>query len=158
MTQYYLKPIGTIRHTEEGSYVEVFQQYIPALTALNGFSHLQILWWADEMDKEDLRELLETPQPYQNAPEMMGIFATRSPYRPNPIALTAASVIRIDYEKGRIYLGYIDANDHTPVIDLKPYTPSIDRVQSPTVPNWCADWPKSAEESGAFDWSAIFKF
>jgi hypothetical protein len=44
------------------------------------------------------------------------------------------------------------------VLDLKPYTPSIDRVESPSVPEWCDHWPKSYEESGGFDWEAEFNF
>ena len=88
----------------------------------------------------------------------MGIFATRSPARPNPIALTAVEVIQIDYENGIIRIAYTDANDGTPVLDLKPYTPSIDRVESPDVPDWCAHWPKNVEESGDFDWENEFNF
>ena len=64
----------------------------------------------------------------------MGTFATRSPERPNPIALTPAYVTYIDHENGIIGLAYIDANDGTPVVDIKPYTPSLDRVESPEVP------------------------
>lgn len=88
----------------------------------------------------------------------MGIFATRSPIRPNPIALTAAEVIRIDYQKGIVWLTYIDANDKTPLLDIKPYTPSMDRIENPRVPKWCGHWPKSLEESGEFPWENKFNF
>lgn len=76
----------------------------------------------------------------------------------NPIALTAVQVIHIDHEKGILQLAYIDADDGTPVLDIKPYTPSIDRIEKPEVPEWCRHWPMSAEESGDFDWSAEFNF
>lgn len=46
----------------------------------------------------------------------------------------------------------MDAEDGTPVIDIKPYTPSFDRVESPIVPDWCASWPKDVETSGDFGW------
>ena len=66
--------------------------------------------------------------------------------------------IQIDHENGLIRIAYIDADDGTPVLDLKPYTPSLDRVESPDVPDWCAHWPRSVEESGDFDWENEFNF
>ena len=63
-----------------------------------------------------------------------------------------------DPAAGIIGLSHIDARDNTPVIDLKPYTPSLDRVAHPCVPDWCASWPKSLEESADFDWSGVFTF
>lgn len=82
----------------------------------------------------------------------------RSPMRPNPIALTASEIINIDYEHGIIHITFIDAYDGTPVLDIKPYTPSLDRVENPSVPAWCSYWPKSTEESGDFDWEKVFNF
>lgn len=55
-------------------------------------------------------------------------------------------------------LAHIDAEAGTPVLDIKPYTPSLGRVEKPSVPSWCADWPASVEESGRFDWSSVFNF
>ena len=57
-----------------------------------------------------------------------------------------------------IGLAYIDANDNTPLLDIKPYTPSMDRIESPTVPDWCSHWPKSLEESSDFPWENEFNF
>jgi tRNA (Thr-GGU) A37 N-methylase len=81
----------------------------------------------------------------------MGVFATRSPERPNPIALTTTEVMSIDFEEGIIKVTFFDANDNTPILDIKPYTPSFDRVETPDVPVWCSEWPKSTEESGNFN-------
>jgi len=67
-------------------------------------------------------------------------------------------VLGIDYEKGRIQIPYIDANDGSPVLDIKPYTPSLDRVEDPGVPAWCRHWPRSLEQSGSFDWENEFNF
>ena len=61
-------------------------------------------------------------------------------------------------ENGVVGLYYIDAFDGTQIIDLKPYTPSIDRIANPGTPQWCSHWPKSYEESGDFDWKAEFNF
>ena len=132
--------------------------YIPGLQALEGFSYINVVWWFSDCDNEKDRNELQTEQTYKGAPEIMGVFATRSPARPNPIALTAAEVIGIDYDNGIIRVTFIDANNDTPVLDIKPYTPSFDRVEIPGVPAWCSEWPKSTEASGYFDWGQIFNF
>ena len=152
MQEFQVSAIGQIRLSDEGTFVELKPEFIPALKALEGFSHLSVIWWFDGCDSEELRKVLVTKKPYRLAPEEMGIFATRSPVRPNPIALTAVQVVYADYAKGIIQIAYIDANDGSPVLDIKPYTPSLDRVMSASVPAWCSHWPKSLEESGDFDW------
>jgi tRNA-Thr(GGU) m(6)t(6)A37 methyltransferase TsaA len=153
-----VKPIGKISISEEGMFIELESKYIPALQALDGFSHLSVIWWFSDFDNEEARNMLEAPQPYKTAPAVMGIFATRSPVRPNPLALTAVQVIHIDNEKGIIQIAYIDANDGTPILDIKPYTPSLDRVETPGVPEWCIHWPASLEQSENFDWKNEFNF
>lgn len=158
MEQFILNPIGTIRNREGDVSIELDREYIPALAVLDGFSHVNVLWWCSGCDTAELRSILEAPSPYKGSPEVMGIFATRSPMRPNPIALTAAQIIGIDHQNGVIRLSYIDADDKTPVIDLKPYTPSLDRIEFPLVPDWCGTWPKSLEESANFDWDDVFNF
>jgi tRNA-Thr(GGU) m(6)t(6)A37 methyltransferase TsaA len=158
MSNYQVKPIGKIRIGEGEILIELEPNYIPALQALDGFSHLSVIWWFSDFDNDEARNTIETLQPYKMAPAVMGIFATRSPVRPNPIALTAVQVIRIDYEKGIIQIAYIDANDGTPILDIKPYTPSLDRVETPGVPEWCSHWPKSLEESENFDWKNEFNY
>lgn len=158
MKPIHVNPIGTIRHNREGIILVLDERYIPALQGLDGFSYINVLWWCHEWDTEEARNILTAEAPYKKAPDNMGIFATRSERRPNPIALTAAPVISIDHKAGTIHLAYIDAIDGTPVLDIKPYTPSIDRVEEPVVPDWCSHWPKSAETSGDFDWAAEFNF
>ncbi len=153
-----VSPIGKINVNENGMYIELDPKYIPALQALDGFSHINVIWWFSDCDNKEMRNILEAPQPYKKAPSIMGIFATRSPVRPNPIALTAVQIINVDYTKGVIQIAYIDANDGTPVLDIKPYTPSLDRVETPDVPKWCSHWPKSLEGSANFDWSNEFNF
>lgn len=158
MGKYEVHAIGTVTNNEEGSSIRLDSAYIPALRALDGFGYINVLWWFSDFDNEQARSVLEAGQPYKKAPDKMGIFATRSPVRPNPIALTAVEVIDIDYQNGIIAISYIDANDGTPVLDIKPYTPSIDRVEDPAVPDWCSNWPKSVETSGDFDWADEFNF
>lgn len=158
MKNFQVSPIGKIVIKEDGMFIELKPKYIPALQALEGFSHLNVIWWFSDFDNEEARKTLKASQPYKTAPAVMGIFATRSPIRPNPIALTAAQIIHINYECGMIQLAYIDAKDGTPVLDIKPYTPSLDRVESSMVPKWCSHWPKSLEESSDFNWENEFNF
>lgn len=158
MNNFNVKQIGRISIGEEGMFIRLDSQYIPALKALDGFSYINVLWWFSNFDNDEARSVLETPKPYKKSPDTVGIFATRSPVRPNPIALSAAQIINIDHENGVIQVAYIDANDDTPVLDIKPYTPSIDRVEAPEVPDWCGHWPKCVETSGDFDWENEFNF
>lgn len=158
MQNFKVSPIGKINVNHERMFIELEPKFIPGLQALDGFSHINVIWWFSDFSSGEARSTLETPQPYKKAPSVMGVFATRSPVRPNPIALTAAQVLYTDFSKGIIQIAYIDANDGTPVLDIKPYTPSLDRVEKPGVPEWCCHWPESLEESGEFNWENEFNF
>lgn len=158
MTTFTVHPIGSIQEGENGFTILVNPPYRPALQGLEGFGHLNILWWFSELDTPENRQVLQAPQPYKNAPETMGIFATRSPIRPNPLALTTVQVLHLDPHAGTILVPFIDANQGTPVLDIKPYTPSFDRIETPIVPSWCQNWPQSVEESGSFPWESVFNF
>lgn len=153
-----VKNIGRIV-VEEGYFaVELEPEYIPALAGLVGFGEVLVLWWFDQCDDEASRSQLTVRKPYVRGPEVMGVFATRSPERPNPIAVSVASILDVDMERGMVRLDWVDADDGTPVLDLKPYTPSADRVDSPTVPTWCTHWPQSREASEDFNWESEFNF
>ena len=156
-TGFKLSTIGQVRATEGEFCLELDKAYISALTGLEGFSCLNVLWWANLLDNEEHRAILTCEKPYKNAPATMGIFATRSPLRPNPIGLTTVSVLHIDYDNGKIYVPYIDAENGTPILDLKPYHPSTDRVKDVSVPDWCRHWPQWVEDSATFDWAAEFE-
>ncbi len=105
--------------------VEVFPEYADGLRHLEKHSHLWVLAWLHEADR---RRLLVTPRGVSDRSEagLHGVFAVRSPTRPNPIALTAARIVRI--EGTRIFLDRLDFIDGTPVIDLKPYFRSRDAI------------------------------
>ncbi len=158
MNSYTINPIGTVHANENGFNIQLEKEYIPALTGLEGYSYIQLLYWFDKCDNALSRSKLTENKPYTNGPEVLGTFATRSPERPNPIAVSSVYVTYIDRENGIIGLAYTDAFDGTPVLDIKPYTPSLDRVEAPTVPEWCAHWPGCVENSGNFDWEAEFNF
>lgn len=154
--EFKLFSIGQVRVETGGFYLDLDQEYLPALKGLEGFSHLNVFWWCHLLDQPQYRKTVECEQPYKKAPARLGIFATRSPVRPNPIALTAVAVKQIDYEQGVIEVYYIDAENGTPIMDLKPYHPATDRVRDVAVPAWCSHWPKWAEDSATFNWSAEF--
>ncbi|MEG1756525.1 MAG: SAM-dependent methyltransferase [Clostridia bacterium] len=153
-----VKQIGVICTDENEFRIELAPEYRKALIGLDGFSYMNIFWWFDRCDNETDRSVLLEAKPYAKGPDTLGTFATRSPQRPNPIALTCAHITYIDVDNGVIGLAYIDANDQSPVLDIKPYTPSLDRVEAPQVPGWCDHWPKNVESSGDFDWESEFNF
>ena len=149
-----VNPIGYVHTGEDIFYLEVASEYRPALLELADFGYINVLWWFHLYD--EYREIIECDQPYKHGPAKMGIFATRAPVRPNPIALSTVAVLRVDEENGRIYLPYIDAEDGSPVLDIKPYHLCEDRVKEARVPEWCSHWPQWLEDSATFDWAAEF--
>lgn len=140
-----ISPIGYIRRDAGKTYVEILPPYVPALKELERFSHTQVLWWFSEFDDDGYRQITQSDRSPYDAPTL-GVFACRSPVRPNPIALTVAQIVAVDHEKGRLEITNIDAFDDTPVIDLKAYFPVCDRVKDVRVPPWAADWPEWWQE------------
>lgn len=158
MDGFFVEPIGTVECAGEGFFLQLRAEFAPALEGLEEFGYAQVVWWFDRCDDARSRRVLTAARPYTRGPERLGIFATRSPQRPNPIALSAAQVRGVDRQAGRVQLAWIDAAPGTPLLDLKPYTPSMDRAEAPAVPAWCGHWPNSIEASGDFDWAAEFNF
>ena len=74
--------------------------------------------------------------PHTGPKKERGTFSTRSPHRPNPIALSVVKVRSIDYERGEVLIDSIEAQDGTPILDIKPYSPKIDAVPDALTPNW----------------------
>ena len=120
--------IGKIVNEEENVKVVIKQRYAEGLKGLEGYSHVQILWWMDGCDNASDRGTLVEEKPYRNGPDEIGVFALRSPERPNPIAVSNVNIAYVDVESGTVGLYYIDAFDGSKVIDIKPYMPSIDRI------------------------------
>jgi tRNA (adenine37-N6)-methyltransferase len=140
-------------HVDGGHHIEIEPAYRDGLTGLEAFRWIVVHWFAHQAD-EQARLVLSSP--YRGSPERLGVFATRSPMRPNPICMTVASLISVDVASGIVRLGWIDCDDGTPILDIKPYQASFDRVERPEPPGWCASWPRSVETSGDFDWPSIF--
>jgi len=105
-------------HREEGT-IEIDPQYEAGLQDIEGFSHLYVLWVFDRAG--ELPQTWIGTLPADDRPH--GVFATRSPRRPNPLALTVVELLR---REGRVlHVRGIDMLDRTPVLDLKPYLSSI---------------------------------
>ena len=97
----------------------VFPEFIEGLASLNGFSHLILLYW---LGQEARVELTLRP-PFDPAPR--GVFATRSPRRPNPIGLSVVAFEGFD-DSATLRVRYLDCVDGTSLLDIKPYLPSTD--------------------------------
>ena len=151
-----LTPIGTVSHGKTTT-IRLDKELAAGLEGLDGFGHILVLWHAHENPPWD-PENLTVSEPYRLGPERLGLLATRSAYRPNPICVSVAAVIGVDAQKGVIEVPWIDAEDGSPVLDVKPYHPSADRVRDVTLPDWCSHWPQSLEESGDFAWDEEFNF
>ncbi|WP_042133388.1 tRNA (N6-threonylcarbamoyladenosine(37)-N6)-methyltransferase TrmO [Paenibacillus sp. FSL P4-0081] len=124
--------------------LEIKPQYRPALKGLADFSHCQILWWIHEFADNAFRRTTQIEPPYE-AP-VTGVFATRSPVRPNPIGLSVAEIVSVDVEQGIVEVTGLDAYPGTPVLDIKAYFPATDRVRHVRVPVWAASWGEWALE------------
>ena len=140
-------PVGFVRRDDERTYLELLEPYVPALKELERFSHVQVFWWFREFDDEKYRSVTQSDHAPYDAPTL-GVFACRSPVRPNPIALTTAEIVGVDHGAGVVEIVNIEAFDGTPVLDLKPYIPSCDRVKDVRVAEWAADWPQWLPEEG----------
>lgn len=93
-------PIGKIENNEKMVCIKLEKKYTGGLKGLDGYSHVQVLWWADGCDNESDRNILTEKKPYKNGPEDIGIFALHSPERPNPIAVSNVNIAYVDEEKG----------------------------------------------------------
>jgi len=104
-------------HDAEGV-LEIAAEFEKGLTDIEGFSHLFVVWM---FDRSQGFELMGTT-PSDNREH--GVFATRSPYRPNPIGLTVVELLGRDGP--RLHVRGIDMLEGTPTLDIKPYLSSVD--------------------------------
>ncbi len=104
------------QHQAEGV-LKILPEYEAGLTDIEGLSHLFVIW---EFDRAQGFDLVGTP-PCDNRPH--GVFATRSPRRPNPIGLTVVELLR--REGADLHVRGVDMLDGTPILDIKPYLSSV---------------------------------
>jgi len=129
-----LTPIGVVEEQGECSKVRVYPSFAAGLRGLEAFSHVIVLYWLHGHDNPEDRAVVEvTPKRHPGAPTV-GVFASRSPARPNPVGLSVAEVTEV---KGSVLrLRGLDVLRGSPVIDLKPYLPRADAVPDARVPGW----------------------
>ncbi len=105
-----------VRHDAEGV-LELRAEFEPGLADIEGFSHLYVIW---QFDRSEGFSLTASP-PSDNRPH--GVFATRSPRRPNPIGLTVVELL--SREGPNLRVRGVDMLDGTPILDIKPYLSSV---------------------------------
>lgn len=104
-----------------------------AFRGLEGFSHIWVLWKFSEAEREEWAPTVRPPRLGGN--KRMGVFATRSPFRPNNIGLSCVKLDRIAYDEDVspvLYVSGIDMMNGTPVLDIKPYVPVADCIPEAT--------------------------
>ena len=111
-------PIQSVMSNEKGI-IEIFEEYHPALKDLDGFGYIYILY---------LFDMVKLPVPLQSKPflddDIKGVFAIRSPFRPNPIGISILKLLKV--EGNEIHVSDVEMLDKTPILDIKPYIPEID--------------------------------
>jgi tRNA-Thr(GGU) m(6)t(6)A37 methyltransferase TsaA len=133
-----LYPVGKVRRQHGSADLHILERYHDALEGLDGFSHVFVLYWFDKNDTPEKRNILQVHPRGNKKNPLTGVFACRAPVRPNLIALSLCKVLAI--RNGVITVEKIDALDGSPILDIKPYIPSIDRPsQSVRVPDWLKD-------------------
>ena len=144
---YQMYPIGTVQRNGDSVCLQIDEPFRPGLKQLEHFSHVMVFWWADRFDDEESRHTLHSRPPYAEE-HLTGVFSMRSPYRPNPIAMTTCKLLGSDEETGVVEVSAIDAFDGTRVVDLKAYFQVCDRVREAHIPEWLSDWPEWMPEEG----------
>lgn len=103
------------------------------LDGIEGFSHLLVLYWA-HLVPEESRSLKKVHPMGRKENPLTGIFATRSPARPNPVLMTVVQLISRD--KNTLTVTGLDAVDGSPVVDIKPYVPETLSGDEVRIPEW----------------------
>jgi tRNA-Thr(GGU) m(6)t(6)A37 methyltransferase TsaA len=143
-----LKPIGTVRTTAVGDEVKdktrtsqiiMRKELTTALDGMDGFSHLFVLFWLHEISEKHRKTLKVHPRGRKDLP-LLGVFATRTMLRPNPVGLTLVELVKVDHNV--LSVRGLDAFDGTPVLDIKPFD-SWDATETAKVPEW---WTKLKKE------------
>lgn len=147
-----LNPIGYVRTHAKGDEVkdksrlsEIFVdcESSQALEGISGFSHVFVLFWLHEITSRERETLKVHPRGRRDMP-LLGVFATRTNLRPNPIGLTLCELVKV--ESNVLTVRGLDAFDGTPVLDVKPYD-SWDCALNARMPEWWMNLEKEKHRS-----------
>lgn len=123
------------RREKETCILEIFEEFEAALKDVERCTHLFVLYWQHQA----VRSVLKTRTPW--GPEIRGVFATRSPNRPNPVGLCVVDLVEVTGRMLKV-MG-MDAVDGSPLIDVKPYSSSLDAVAEARI-----GWREQGEDTG----------
>jgi tRNA-Thr(GGU) m(6)t(6)A37 methyltransferase TsaA len=132
-------PIGRIKKRDKRVTIEIEPEYKNGFMGLDQNSHIIVFSWFHKSDTPQKRKTLQVHPRGNKANPLTGVFATRSPVRPNPISISACKILSIDGTV--ICVEDIDAFDGTPVIDIKPYVPRLDAISEVAMPEWAEEKP-----------------
>ncbi len=132
------RPGGLVQPGQSGAVAEVVidRSLAVALDGLDDFSHIIVVYWMHQAAPDGL-SLKVHPHGRREYP-LVGLFATRSPYRPNPVGVVMVRLI--ERRKNILVVEGLDALNGTPVIDIKPYIPQGDSVADAAVPPWIGEY------------------
>lgn len=133
--------IGEIRKLNGECFLYFKPGVLEDNNTLNDSTYIRIFWWFHRFDTDRYRKVLTGNPPYKNAPRT-GVFASRSPVRPNPVAMTIARILQFDLINNRIKVSALDCFDHTPFIHIAPYQPDREKIDDFRVPEWLSHWPE----------------
>lgn len=146
-----LKPIGFVKTKAVGkevrdrsnvSEIVLREDLAKALDGIEDFSHLFVIFWMHEISNEERRTVKVHPRGREDMP-LLGVFATRTPHRPNPIGITLVELLEVD---GNVLIVRgLDAFDGTPVLDIKPFD-YWDMAEDARVPDWWMRLEKERSE------------
>lgn len=131
--------IGEVESAGETSTILVYPDFCPGLLGVEDYSHLIVLYWMHLRDDEGHRRTLRVTPPRHEGAPLTGVFACRSPSRPNPIGLVVVELEGVD--GCRVRVNNLDALEGSPIVDLKPYQPRADSVTEARTPDWSKRGP-----------------
>lgn len=147
--QFTMRPIGSVYKADGRTTLRLKNEFRPALKGLNGFSHVWVLWWSNRSDTPEKRSTVQVHPRGDIHNPLTGVFACRSPVRPNLIGLSLCRVLSV--KNNVVQVDKIDAFADTPLLDLKPYIPASDSAKAST-PGWVRNGKggrgKKRDESG----------
>ncbi|WP_297417347.1 tRNA (N6-threonylcarbamoyladenosine(37)-N6)-methyltransferase TrmO [Thermococcus sp.] len=120
-------PIGYVKK-ENGTLVELLPEFIEGLDGLKEGNFVKLLLWFHLSDTPEKRRILKVHPRGDPKNPLRGVFSTRSPVRPNPIAVYTVRILEIT--DGKLKVEDIDALDGTPVLDIKPFVERLDCPQT----------------------------
>ncbi|MEM3626951.1 MAG: tRNA (N6-threonylcarbamoyladenosine(37)-N6)-methyltransferase TrmO [Candidatus Bathyarchaeia archaeon] len=134
--------IGVVEKAgEEEAKIRIFPEFCAGLKGIEEFSHAIILYWIHLRDNEEERRTLLVFPKRHSVDVETGVFACRSPSRPNPIGLCVVELLKI--EDCILTVKNLDAIENSPIIDIKPYIPRADLIPNARAPEWTLRGPKT---------------